>query len=531
MDKNSDHLIIVSNRLPVTVSTNTGGIPKITKSSGGLVSGLAHIHQHYKTCWVGYSGVCQEDSAYPSVKQLLKQQGLLCVSLEQSVYETYYNGICNNVIWPLFHYFPDKVQFCAEQWAIYQQVNQQFADALLPIIRKDSKIWIHDYHLMLLPGLLRKLYPNLPIAYFHHIPFPSFDLFRILPYRQEILDGLLGADLIGFHTEEYVRHFLSSITEVMNAPCQKGWIAYQNRHIHAIAAPLGVDCQMIRSAKRKVSGSSCALLKKVFSKQKMILGIDRLDYTKGIPERLLAFKQFLRTHPDKIGKVALVQIGVPSRMDLQSYQTLKHEVEQLVGEINGEFGSTDYTPIHYFYRSFSRRALIQFYQRADVMFVTPLRDGLNLVCKEYVTARHDVDGVVILSELAGACAEMREALLVNPYDQAQVVQALYKAITMPKAMRQSKMQGLRARILPMTNLAWMRLFLKQWQLAWKNNHDRMPITRKKQLTTWVNSTLSWDEGLTVIDHNEVNHQKKIQKSPVFARSNSHQISMIARRLV
>lgn len=456
-------ILIISNRLPITVKERDGAFD-VRPSAGGLVAGLRGTHQNdaFDTWWLGHGGVFGEEP-YQRLRAELKPRKLVPVPLTPDVYDGYYNGMANNVIWPQFHYFPSMMHYQLSNWEAYEQANQAFTDAALELVEPGDWIWVHDYQLMLVPEMLRKQAPNLRISYFHHIPFPSSEIFRTLPNRGRLLRGLLGADLIGFHTYDYVRHFLSSAVRLLGTDVYLDEITYGDRLIKVGAFPLGVDCESI--------GSLCTELAKLAPEQEpfqelnaplVMLGIDRLDYTKGIPERLEAFGRFLRGNPDYIGKAVLVQLCVPSRQKIPSYGELRARVEQLASRLNGEFGKPGYTPIHYLYQSFDMRDVVALYRKAQIALVTPLRDGLNLVCKEFVAAHTDEDGVVILSELAGAATEMGEALSVNPFDIEDMASAMLRAATMKKAERRRRMRGLRKRILEFDNYVWCQTFLDSW---------------------------------------------------------------------
>jgi trehalose 6-phosphate synthase/phosphatase len=366
------------------------------------------------------------------------------------------------LIWPLFHYFPENIQIVLNEVEAYQKTNELFCQTICDILQPGDKVWVQDYQLMLLPHLLRKAHPNLSIAYFHHIPFPAFEIFRIIQTRINILEGLLGADIIGFHTLDYVRHFLISVNRILDFPVHLDEIYYQNRKIKAIAHPLGVDVNMIDQTTTPESKKVKNLRKKI-GEHIVLLSIDRLDYTKGIPERLEAYRCLLKKHPEYIGKIILIQICVPTRTDILSYRKLRANVERLVGQINGEFGEAEYSPVQYFYRSFSRDELIAFYKVAHIAIVTPLRDGLNLVCKEYVASRTQNDGVLILSEMAGAAAEMTQALLVNPYDTEAFAETIDQALKMNPQESTSRMTQLRAQTIHYSNINWIHDFIEKWQ--------------------------------------------------------------------
>ena len=472
MKTSNNRMILVSNRLPITVKKTMNGQYKIERSSGGLVSGLREIHQTADCLWVGHCGIYSGEMDYFDLKKQLADQRLMAVDLSKTEYDDFYNGASNNELWPLFHYFPDAIAADANNWLAYDNVNQAFAKTVLAIAKPGDQIWVHDYQLMYLPALLRNANPDLSIAYFHHIPFPAFELFRILPTRSAILTGLLGADLIGFHTHDYERHFLNCVSRVLGCQSQLDEVLYQNRRVKVIARPLGVDVKMIKhTSAHYVEQANVMKLAQEIGNRTVLLGIDRLDYTKGIPERLSAFKKLLEQYPQYVGKVTLIQICVPTRANVPRYAELRFKVEQLVGQINGEFGAPGYAPVQYLYRSFSQEEIIAFYKLARIAIVTPLRDGLNLVCKEYVAARDDNDGVLILSETAGAAAEMGEALLINPYDLDQFTETLHTALSMNVTERHFRLVKLRERVIEFDNMAWLRGFIQDWQQATQRNHQ------------------------------------------------------------
>ncbi len=514
MDKSKKRMILVSNRLPMTSEKQADGQFIIQSSTGGLVAGLREIHQSEQSVWVGYSGVASSDPGYQSLKKQLATNRLISVDLDEDEYKAYYNGASNNIIWPLFHYFPGAIHPSGEDWQAYENVNLKFAKAILAIAQPDDQIWVHDYQLMRLPALLRQANPDFSIAYFHHIPFPSSELFRILKPRREMLQGLLGADIIGFHTYDYVRHFLTTVTRILGCHTHLDEILYHGRRVKVVAQPLGVDVQMIQRESENASGQKDVMkLAYQIGNCTVLLGLDRLDYTKGIPERLMAFRQLLKQYPQYIGKVTYIQISVPSRTNIQSYSDLRATVERLIGQINGEFGAPGYTPIQYLYRSFTKDEIIAFYKLARIAIVTPLRDGLNLVCKEYVAARDDDDGVLILSEMAGAAAEMGEALLVNPYDVDSFAKTIHLGLTMSAAERHQRMVKLRQRIIEFDNIAWLRAFTKNWEEAVKRNHiHSLPLNAsiQTQLIKNIGSAqrcfifIDYDNSLNPIDNRPEN---------------------------
>jgi len=459
-------LIIVSNRLPITVKHNDDGDFHIAPSAGGLVSGLKSLHEQSAMIWIGHSGLFKDHPDYAKLVERLAEDRLHAVPLDADTYAGYYRGISNDVIWPLFHYFPEMMHFTDRDWQGYRRANQAFADKVLELAEPGDSVWVHDYQLMLAPGMLRRALPELKIAYFHHIPFPSSEVLRACPGRRDMLTGLLGADYIGFHTFDYARHFLSSVTRVLGADVQMDEVHFDSRLIKVGAHPLGVDAKGIAEVSRGIDDSNLAEITGAGRDGKILfLGIDRLDYTKGVPLRLEAFRVFLRDNPEYVGKATLIQQCVPSREKIGAYEELKHTIEQLVGEINGAFAQPGYTPIQYLYRSLPFEEVVALLKAARVALVTPLRDGLNLVCKEYVAAHEDLEGVLILSEFAGSAVEMGEALLVNPFDVRKVAQAMLAAVQMAPETRRQRMRLLRQRVCAYDNVAWSQSFLDAWRAA------------------------------------------------------------------
>ncbi|HSK08955.1 MAG TPA: trehalose-6-phosphate synthase, partial [Vicinamibacterales bacterium] len=358
----------------------------------------------------------------------------------------------------------DKIPLDSQGWDTYWRINERFADAVAARANPGDVIWVHDYHLLVLPGLLRQRLPDARIGFFLHIPFPPADLFRVLPWRRPILDGLLGADHIGFHTRGYARHFLTAVEDVLGIETYGGRLMSGSRTITTAAHPMGIDApgfdQMGRSA-------DVAALRQAFhddgAGRRLLLGLDRLDYTKGIPRRLLAFERLLEESPDLRGSVRLVQVAVPSRGQVESYRAFRREIEEIVGRINGRFGTVSNVPIHYLHRSFTAEEVVAMYQAADVMVVTPLRDGMNLVAKEFVASRVDEDGVLVLSEFAGASAQLPEALQVNPFDIPGTAAAMAKALSMPEGERRQRMRRLRQHVFDYDVHRWVREFLANVQ--------------------------------------------------------------------
>lgn len=435
-------LLVVSNRLPVTITPKNGEF-RFRQSAGGLVSGLSAYldslkgttSQEVNYLWMGWPGISIED---PQMQKelsitLLKKFNALPVFIDENTMDIFYHGFCNKLIWPLFHYFPSYAIYDEKFWEYYKNVNSIFADYISEIAKPGDIIWIHDYHLMLVPGMLREKCPDASIGFFLHIPFPSFEIFRLIPekWRQEILFSLLGADLIGFHTNDYTQYFLRCVLRILGYENSMGEIMIGERVVKVDTFPMGIDFEKFH---RAVSAPKTAKEKdrflKVLKGKKAILSVDRLDYSKGIINRLIAYRIFLEKNPEWHKRVVLILVVVPSRIGVEHYQRIKKEIDEAVGAINGTFGSLEWAPIIYQYKFLPFYPLVALYSICDVALVTPLRDGMNLVAKEYLASRSDRTGVLILSETAGASEELREAIIVNPNNPDEVASLIKNALEM-----------------------------------------------------------------------------------------------------
>ncbi|NIA06352.1 MAG: bifunctional alpha,alpha-trehalose-phosphate synthase (UDP-forming)/trehalose-phosphatase [Actinobacteria bacterium] len=426
-------LLIVSNRLSVSVAKRGGGVI-FRPSTGGLATGLASLAKFYERLWIGWPGISSEKlspAARDQACRRLAEQNCYPVFFSDKEIDAYYDGFCNKTIWPLFHYFPLRTRYEDRYWRAYEQANEAFCEVVLQATQPGDRIWIHDYQLMLLPQLIRRKLPTAQIGFFLHIPFPSFELFRLLPWRNELIDGILGADLIGFHTYDYVRHFLSSICRIAGIEHTLGRLTVGNRLVKVDAFPMGIDYQKYSQAVQKPEvQKELSTLRDQVGDRKIILSIDRLDYSKGIIQRLEAFDLFLSQNPQYKGKVTLILLAVPSRTNVEDYRTLRRRLESLVGRVNGEHGSLGWVPVWYLYREVSFERLVALYNLADVALLTPLRDGMNLISKEFVAAKADGRGVLILSEMAGAASELGEAMIVNAHHKGGIVKAIKEALEM-----------------------------------------------------------------------------------------------------
>lgn len=440
--------VIVSNRLPVAVQWGGDGL-RFTPSIGGLATGLQSVHSAGDNLWIGWCGIPTEElseSERETIDRKLKAD-FKCVPvfLTRGQIELFYNCFSNKTTWPLFHYFPTVAEYSNEYWEGYREVNGVFLEALLVHVGVEDVIWVQDYHLMLLPQLIREQLPEAKIGFFLHIPFPSYEIFRLLPWRKDLLQGMLGADLVGFHTYDYVRHFLSSVRRLLFLGVANGDVSVDSRQVKADAFPMGIDFHRYAGSadNREVREAMNRLRPKVGG-SRLILSVDRLDYTKGILQRLHAYGEFLARYPQWREQVTLILIAAPSRTQVSTYRDLELEIDKLVSRINGLHGIVGWTPIQYFFRRFDFVELTALYHLADILLVTPLRDGMNLVAKEYMAARPD--GVAIISETTGAAREFYEGLIVNPNSTQDTAEAVQQALLMPRRERERRAQAIRSRL-------------------------------------------------------------------------------------
>ncbi len=464
-------LHIVSNRLPFSIEEEGQGF-SLQPSVGGLATGMKSVYKDFEGRWIGWPGIANDNYSGQDVQKIegmLQKEGCESVWLSSEEIETFYEGFCNRTIWPLFHYFSQYVDHTREFWESYVEVNRRFADKTLEVVEDGDFVWVHDYQLMLVPRMIKEERPNITIGYFLHIPFPSYEVFRILPWRNELLNGLLGADLIGFHTYDYERHFLSSVRRLFGHDITFNQINVDERIVVADAFPMGIDYDKFHDAALKTvekpeqeKSEVHRSLEQYFSMVpdgKLLLSIDRLDYSKGIPHRLRAFERFLEKYPQYQNKVTLVMLSVPSRDSVPQYQQLKSEVDELVGRINGLYGSVNNVPVWYFYRSMPFENLVELYTMSDVALLTPVRDGMNLVAKEYVACRTNQTGVLILSEMAGAVKEMGESLVINPNNLNQVADAIQQALEMPLDEQKDRMVAMQDRLKRFDVFEWAGQFV------------------------------------------------------------------------
>lgn len=473
----------MSNRLPITVVEKDGEL-SLQASAGGLVSGLSAYLDSLKDSsftqseylWVGWPGTEIDDARKEELRsKALAELHCYPVFLTEEVMEKFYQGFCNSTIWPLFHYFPSFVTYNQDHWLHYERTNQIFCDAVMDVVKPGDVVWVHDYHLMLLPKLLRERLPDIPIGFFLHIPFPSSEIFRLLPWkwRNEILEGLLGADLIGFHTYDYTQYFLRCVLRLLGYEHYMGQITTNERTVKAASFPMGIDVRRFAEAVNNPEvQEEKAKLREAFGDAKVVLSIDRLDYTKGIINRLQAYEVFLEDNPQWHGKVVLVVVVVPSRIDVERYEQMKKQIEEAVGRINGRFSGMAWTPILYQYRFLPFHPLVALYSMSDVALITPLRDGMNLIAKEFIATRTDQTGVLILSETAGAANELGEAIIINPNHREEIASALITALEMPEEEQKRRNQAMQTRLKSYDVVRWANHFVDEL-LATKDSQRKV----------------------------------------------------------
>jgi trehalose 6-phosphate synthase/phosphatase len=470
-----NRLLIASNRLPVTIQKKKDKL-YFNQSVGGLATGLGSFYKSFNSKWIGWCGITSEKVGLAEKKiietKLAKEFSSYPVFLSKRDVELYYSEFCNKTLWPLLHGFTQYATYDRNSWKVYEKVNEIFANSILEIAEPEDTVWVHDYHLMLLPNLLRKKHPNMAIGFFLHTPFPSPDIFRLLPWREEILHGLLEADLLGFHTYNYVQNFLMTVRRLLGLNHTLGKIIVGNHLAKVDSFPIGIDYQLFADAetKPKVQASITKLSRRLGTTKK-ILSIDRLDYTKGVLHRLKGFDLFLNSYPGYKGKVTLVLVAVPSRTKVQRYQSLKRNVDELVGKINGDHGKVGWTPIQYMYHSLPFHSLLALYRISDVAMVTPLADGMNLIAKEYIATKTDGKGVLVLSEMAGAVEELREAITVNPNSIEEIAEALKKALSMPEEEQIRRNRTMQERLRSYNIKVWADDFMNSLSQIKKNQKE------------------------------------------------------------
>ena len=467
--KNLGRLIIVAYRLPFKI-VHDGDQHILHQNAGGLVSAVlslvneqenAFFSSPDKIQWIGYSENTKEELEGQSLANESFQAHP--VFIPDEINENYYEGFCNNLIWPLFHYFPSLAQFDDTYFEAYQAANRLFYEKLIEVIQPGDTIWVQDYQLMLLPNLIRENYPDNKVGFFFHIPFPSYELFRTLPvtWRKAMVDGILGSDVVGFHTNDYVEYFLKAARLVSGHMNKLHYINMSNRIVKIDSFPISIDFAKFNEAYDEPDVAAARQSARESLKEKIIFSVDRLDYSKGILNRLHGFTRFLEQHPEWHERVSFIMVVVPSRDTIEHYQNMKMEIDKAVGAINAIYGNIYWQPVIYQYRSMTNSELLGMYTASDVALITPIRDGMNLVCKEFVASRKDEQGVLILSEMAGAAAELGEALIINPLDKQGIAEAINEALWMQPYEQEKRMRAMRERIKDYDVFAWTHDFFTQ----------------------------------------------------------------------
>lgn len=475
-------LIIVAYRLPFKIIKDENGT-SLFQNSGGLVSAVLSLAQgshdtsydfEDKIQWIGYTDNTPEELEGVTLEN--ENFKAHPVFISQELNDNYYEGFCNDLIWPLFHYFPTLAKFDPNFFEAYQEANLLFYEAMKNVIQPDDVIWIHDYQLMMLPDLIRQSFPKNKIGFFFHIPFPSYEIFRLLPniWREAIIDGILGADVVGFHTNDYVEYFLKAVRMVIGQGNRMHYVLLNNRIVKVDAFPISIDYKKFNDAYDNQQVIKFRKDIRSELKEKIIFSVDRLDYSKGLPNRLKGFELFLEKYDAWHGRVSFIMMVVPSRDQIEQYQQMKSDIDQTVGRINAKYGKINWQPILYQYRSMPFEELVGMYTASDVALITPVRDGMNLVCKEYVASRKDQEGVLILSEMTGAAAELGEALIINPTDSQEIADAILKGLEMSTEEQRKRMIAMQNRLRDYDVFAWTNDIFTQ-MLMIEQEHDRLSL--------------------------------------------------------
>lgn len=473
MSNIAEKIIIISNRIPYNLS-KINKKSRYKKSVGGLVTALDPILSTKGGVWIGWNGQVGKKTNINKKIYITNENSnggymLKCINLTTNEVKGYYHGFSNRSVWPLFHGFISQSHFNLDYWKAYISVNKKFCNETLEETSGKELIWIQDYHLTLLPDMLKQANPKLKVLFFLHIPFPNYEIFRILPWNRKILNGLLGCDLIGFQTNGDRINFLTSCKELLDARVDfiKSKVFYKKRTVNIKNLPISIDFERFNNlSKGKSINRFLKNIRKVDSNIKLIISVERLDYTKGIKEKLLSIERFFEKYPEYRKKLIFLQISVPSRTKIREYITLKKEIDELVGRINGRFADELWTPIHYIYKEIPQPKLIALYKAADICLATPLRDGMNLIAKEYVSCKTEGNGVLILSKFAGAADEMgKYTLLVNPYDIEEVADSINAALNLHWNTKKKMMHELRKVVRENDVFKWASKFLNYYKEA------------------------------------------------------------------
>ncbi len=517
-------LINVSNRLPVTVSDDG-----ITKSSGGLVAALEGLgRSRYAVKWLGWPGgaIDDPDRRREVAETLERDFGCTPVFLSDEEATAHYEGFANSSLWPLLHYFPSRFRYEPGWWDHYRAVNQRFADQILSLAGPGDLVWVHDYQLMLLPQMLKEARPSLRVGFFLHTPFPSYEVFRCHPRREELMAGLLGADLVGFHTFGYLRHFRSSVLRLLGIESDITAIPHHGRTSALGVYPIGINAPRFEHDLGTVAvREQVAKFRDTFGDKRIVLSVERMDYTKGLTQRLDAIDLFLGSTDEATrDHIKFIFVSVPSREGVEQYQELREDVEARVGRLNGKYTTLRNSPIHFIHGSVSPTELTALYAIAEVALVTPLIDGMNLVAKEYVACQRDEPGVLVLSEFAGAAEELYHSLIVNPYDAQAVAGCLREALAMPPDERATRMHGMRQRVMEVDAAAWARGFIDD--LAARRDADEVEHTADEARLILRDALSRRQKVALFLDYDGT--LREIESTPAAARPNSAVVGLLER---
>ncbi len=486
-----------------------------------------------KQLWIGWPGIASDDLTSAEKRLITKKligMGYFPVYLTTEEVKNFYDGYCNNTLWPLFHYFHSFAKYSKDYWNAYKDVNKIFLKAVTQCMNVDSVVWVHDYHLMLLPSMLRRSRPDATIGFFLHIPFPSYELFRLLPNRKEIASGLVGADLLGFHVYDYARHFMTTALRTLGMENSSGIINTGIRNVKADSFPISIDYQKFKDAalSRQIQKRKNEL-KDHYKKQKIILSVDRLDYSKGILKRLEAFEHFLKENPSYVKKSVMIIVAVPSRVEVDAYRDLREKVEQAVSRINGTYATVDWTPISYQFKNLPFDELVALYAASDVALVTPIRDGMNLVAKEFVASKQKDIGVLILSEMTGAIDELPEALRINPNDTSAVANAIKRALRMTKKEQAERLSVMRRRLARYDVERWTTDFLEQLQnIKSLQAQEGKKLLSSKQLVEVVLAFKKAKKRLLLLDYDGTLRPFVSRHEPLFAAPPKSLVKLLKR---
>ena len=451
-------LIVASNREPYDIEFRDNKL-KLHKTVGGLVSALEPIIKSLGGVWVCWG---RKGQRIPEVFKVSEKLTIKFVPLSEKSISNYYYGFSNKTLWPLCHMFLSRTKFEKAYWTSYRMVNGKFANAILEMYETGDTVMVNDYHLSLVPSMLREKGFKDRIFFFWHIPFPSYCIYRFLPWGKEIIEGFLGADVIGFHTENYVESFLECVRKLTDAKIKGNKILWNGREIKVRAIPIGIDAERWkRDASSQGTIKHIKKMRKELNVEYIGLSVDRLDYTKGLKEKFLSIDRFFDKYPSFRGRMSFIQIAVPSRTKIQEYSDLKKEIDQLISKINGAFGEPGWVPIYYYYKSFPSNKLAIFYRMADFALITPIMDGLNLVAKEYVASQVDSRGALILSKFAGASNQLKNgAIIINPFDTEKTADSIYKALRMDPQEKKRRMEVMKREVMGKDLKWWAKEFFE-----------------------------------------------------------------------